>query len=103
MRRRPTIDERTGTTIEQRRAIRKKQKKRKAEVARGIHSGAVSDAYRDGYDAVFRKPADDLVKSFDDDTDCDGLDECFWCEDDDDDYCSECYASCCCGCPVRDE
>lgn len=52
---RKSINERTGTTLEERQRIRRRHKSEKIRAARGIHSGATSDAYRDGYDAVFRK------------------------------------------------
>lgn len=46
------IDQITGTTIEERRRIRKKHKDEKVKAQRGIRSRANSEKFREGYDEI---------------------------------------------------
>lgn len=48
----PSIDQRTGTTIEERRRIRKRHKDEKIKAKRGIRSMAVTDSFRRGYEEI---------------------------------------------------
>jgi len=48
----PTIDQTTGTTLEERQRIRKRYKSEQVQAKRGIRSRATTDEYRSGYSQI---------------------------------------------------